>query len=268
MAKKNGKQSNPAKKAYHAREFWRAKYDDPEWAKEHGLDKHKGSANVNAFIAQYDSWLNWGEGIDDDGAADPPVVFDRLQETTEFFERNGDAPKPGMYVDRDANPSCPDNEADAIRILFELLEQVEEHTERVWQKKQDGTLRPDSYAYSVDMLLDTVISKCGMGRPGLALEDIFHLGRLYAYLQLEDREGDAERGVNAKKYPSMGGNAKKTKPDIAKKVIQKVLDLQAASNKSDSAIYEEVGEDPDLPHKSTVRRIMLEYASKKIVLQC
>ena len=92
---------------------------------------------------------------------------------------------------------------------------------------------------------------------------IFNIGRLYERWNVEMRERDAKRGVNAKKYPSMGGHAKKTKQDIAEKVIQKVLELRATSNKSDTAIYAEVAKVPGLPTLSTIRRIMLEYASGK-----
>ena len=186
----------PTAKKRDSRDHWRAeaKYDDPEWAKEHGLDKDKGSAWANAYFSQNEAWDNWGEGLDYDYAMDPPIVFDDNQEATEFFKRNGKAPRPGLYVDGDAGPSSAENEADAMRRLFELLEQVEEHTDRAWQKNQEGTLRPDSYAYSVDMLLNAVIAKCGKGRPGLALEDVFHLGRFYAYLQIEDREDEAAIG--------------------------------------------------------------------------
>ena len=32
--------------------------------------------------------------------------FDKLRTRTEFFDRNGDAPVPDVYVDRDAQVSC------------------------------------------------------------------------------------------------------------------------------------------------------------------
>ena len=89
-----------------------AKYYDPEWAKEHGLDRDNDHVTGNAWFSQHEVWRNWGKGLDDDWAADPPIIFDRLHETTEFFERDGKALRPGLYLDRDARPSFADTEAD------------------------------------------------------------------------------------------------------------------------------------------------------------
>ena len=255
----------PTEKQCKVRDEWlaEAKYYDPEWAKEHGLDRDNDHVTGNAWFSQCEVWRNWGEGLDDDYGMDPPIVFDSNQETTEFFKRNGKAPRPGLYFDRDAESTCPKNEADAIRILFELLEQVEKDTERTWQKQQAGELRPDSYAYSVDLLLDAVISKCGSGRPGLALEDIFHLGKLYAYLQLEDREEHAEKGRHQKQYQSQGGRARaKLTRQQRIDAAQKFHELHATSGMSKTAALKRIGDEFGVS-RQTIGRIVNEYSSEK-----
>ena len=58
----------PTEKQCKVRDEWlaEAKYYDPEWAKEHGLDRDNDHVTGNAWFSQHEFLRNWGKGLDDD----------------------------------------------------------------------------------------------------------------------------------------------------------------------------------------------------------
>ena len=142
-----------------------------------------------------------------------------------------------------------------------LIEQALKICDEAREEFKNGKLDPDSWASSCGGMALTLRAHLEVGSTWEAMSCVAELSRLLTMHRLHEKEKDLEK--RAKTWPSSGGKAKKTKTRIAEKVIQKVLELRATSNKSDSAIYAEVAKEPGLPKLSTIRRIMLEYASRK-----
>jgi len=238
------------------------KYHDYDWLVRQKPSKELVAANKLAQRYAEEVYTKWDIDFDSVDPESGEWVLEQgtLVTSRDFGKRFGYYTETGIFEDWYAAKQIY-SEALGISELYYEMEKIAPDLDAAFQDYKKNELPKGSYALSLELCIAALRAHLEVGSFAGALYTVFRFGRVAAYFETHRHEEDLEK--RAKTYPSSGGRAKKTKPDIREKVIQKVLELRATSTKSDSAIYQEVGKDPDLPHKSTVRRIMLEYASKK-----
>ena len=235
--------------------FLDATFDRTPWRKLPAPVVAEWAAQEIIFRDTCDLYESWG-------VEEPPEAWGGMPFWDDFGWRDGLFCEQEVYHDREDwfDGWEPGDDESAMDELSHLIEKAFTVGAKALEEFKRGELPFASWALSCVVAAIKVRAYLEVKKPEIAAVYAYRLGRIMTKHELHWFEMSY---LKQKTDQQAGGRAKRTRQDIAEKVIQKVLELRSASNKSDTAIYAEVAKEPGLPKLSTIRRIMLEYASRK-----